>query len=696
MKSNALVAIVLCFVIAGSFVTIFSNESCKASGNEIYVDCSFHGYSDGSADKPYESIQYAIDVADEEDTIYVFSGTYDETLIINKKVKLWGSIDGKETIIDTRTDKRYTVEITADHAELQDFTISDSKDYKTSPIGALICIKSDNVIIQGNRINHTNSWGIYLDSTSSGSVVSGNTVNDTEKGIYAFSSDTNDIFNNDISNCSKYAVQVTSSQNNRLYGNSIRNSSHGMYIEGCNGINITNNTVTGTEYHGIYLYQSNDGNVKNNEVIKNDGDGIYLDSTAFEISNNKLDANQRGITLVGSDNEIRNNSLSNSSGSGIYAYSSSKNNIIYLNRFLDNGKTAQESGGNQWYYENQGNYWSDYSEVDRDLDGIGDTYYTTGGVLDKYPLGYFLKPPEKPSNPNPEDTEDGVGLRITLQVDIGDPDSDQLTVYFYNADTHALIDTDKRVQSGGTATCTFTLAFNTTFAWYAIANDSKLENQSDPWFFVTMTTPPDNEPPVADAGGPYSAGAGQVIVFDGSGSNDSDGEIDFYRWNFGDGTSEILAKSPDHTYSATGTYEVTLTIIDNDGTTDTDIIEVTIGEYVNKKPTANADGPYQGVTGESITFSGSNSSDSDGSITNYTWNFGGNTLGYDETITHKYSKAGSYLVTLTVTDDDGDTHAETTSVTVKENEAPGFEIIFFVIATTILLFWKRIKKTMKN
>jgi len=692
MKSNALVVIVLCSIIVGSFVTIFSNESCKASGNEIYVDVSFHGYGDGSADRPYESIQYAIDVADEEDTIYVFSGTYDETLNINKKIKLWGSIDGEETIIDTRSDKRYTVVITADHAELQGFTLSDEGNYKTSPIGALICVKSNNAVVHGNLINHTNSGGIYLDSTASGSVVSGNIINDTEKGIYVFSSDTNDIFNNEISNSSEYAVQMTSSQNNRLYNNSIKNCTHGIYMQGRSNINITNNTITGTEYYGIYLYQNNEGNVKNNKVIKNDGDAIYLDSTAFEISNNTLDANQRGITLIGSNNEIKYNNLTNLSGSGIYTYSISENNIIYLNRFLKNGISAQESGGNQWYYENQGNYWSDYGEVDRDLDGIGDKYYTTGGVLDKYPLGYFLKPPEKPSNPDPEDSESGVGLRITLQVDIEDYDSDLLTVYFYNANTDALIDTDKRVQNDSKATCMFTLAFNTTFAWYAVANDSKLENRSDPLFFTTMTTPPDNEPPVADAGGPYSAGARQTIIFDGSGSSDPDGEIDFYRWNFGDGTSEILAKTPDHTYSNTGNYEVTLTVIDNNGTTDTDIIEIQIGEYVNKKPTADADGPYKGVNGKSIIFSGSNSSDSDGSITNYTWNFGDDTEGYGETITHKYSKIGSYLVTLTVTDDEGDTHISTTSVKVKENKTPGFEIIFLFIATTIFLFIRKIKK----
>ena len=69
----------------GCFVTIFSIESCKASGNEIYVDNSFHVHRDGSAENPYESISYAIDVADEGDTIYVFNGIYDENILFSSE-----------------------------------------------------------------------------------------------------------------------------------------------------------------------------------------------------------------------------------------------------------------------------------------------------------------------------------------------------------------------------------------------------------------------------------------------------------------------------------------------------------------------------------------------------------------------------------------------------------------------------------
>ena len=64
-------------MIFGSF-NIFFNEICQAEGNEIYVDVNYHGIRDGTAEKPYSSIQYAIDMAEEGDTIYVFGGLYED------------------------------------------------------------------------------------------------------------------------------------------------------------------------------------------------------------------------------------------------------------------------------------------------------------------------------------------------------------------------------------------------------------------------------------------------------------------------------------------------------------------------------------------------------------------------------------------------------------------------------------------
>jgi len=77
-----------------------------------------------------------------------------------------------------------------------------------------------------------------------------------------------------------------------------------------------------------------------------------------------------------------------------------------------------------------------------------------------------------------------------------------------------------------------------------------------------------NQPPTADAGGPYSGAVGEPIKFDGSGSHDPDGEIVSYAWQFGDGSSAIGVR-PIHAYEALGLYTVTLTVTDDLGATDT-------------------------------------------------------------------------------------------------------------------------------
>ena len=63
-----------------------------------------------------------------------------------------------------------------------------------------------------------------------------------------------------------------------------------------------------------------------------------------------------------------------------------------------------------------------------------------------------------------------------------------------------------------------------------------------------------------------SAGSGGSVSFDGSASSDSDGAVARYDWDFGDGSgSPEGGVAPSHTYSASGTYRVTLTVTDNEG-----------------------------------------------------------------------------------------------------------------------------------
>jgi PKD repeat protein len=73
-----------------------------------------------------------------------------------------------------------------------------------------------------------------------------------------------------------------------------------------------------------------------------------------------------------------------------------------------------------------------------------------------------------------------------------------------------------------------------------------------------------------------------------------------------------------------------------------------------------------------ITFDGTASTDADGTITNYTWNLGDGTIAYGATVTHSYTTAGLFNVTLTVRDNDGFTNTSTTTANIiLDSDADG-------------------------
>ncbi|WP_410508920.1 S8 family serine peptidase [Methanosarcina hadiensis] len=88
---------------------------------------------------------------------------------------------------------------------------------------------------------------------------------------------------------------------------------------------------------------------------------------------------------------------------------------------------------------------------------------------------------------------------------------------------------------------------------------------------------PVNNPPVAEAGGPYTGTTGTAVTFDGSASYDSDGSIASYNWDFGDGSTGSGATTK-HIYLATGTYTVTLKVTDDKNAVGTDKATVRVAK----------------------------------------------------------------------------------------------------------------------
>jgi PKD repeat protein len=153
---------------------------------------------------------------------------------------------------------------------------------------------------------------------------------------------------------------------------------------------------------------------------------------------------------------------------------------------------------------------------------------------------------------------------------------------------------------------------------------------------------------------------GQPVSFNGSTSSDPDGSITVDEWNFGDG-SVGTGTAPSHTYGALGTYTATLMVEDSSG----QVATISHPVVVDESPTASFSVTTASPTaGQALSFDGSASADPDGSIADYSWNFGDGSVGAGATTSHTYVAPGSYTVTLTTTDSGGVTSAISHMVTV--------------------------------
>ncbi|MEM3342244.1 MAG: PKD domain-containing protein, partial [Thermoplasmata archaeon] len=159
-----------------------------------------------------------------------------------------------------------------------------------------------------------------------------------------------------------------------------------------------------------------------------------------------------------------------------------------------------------------------------------------------------------------------------------------------------------------------------------------------------------NNPPIAMAGPDKSGAVNELIEFDGSKSSDPDGDELTFLWDFGDGNFSSMDKTV-HNYSAPGTYIATLKIWDKYGASSSAWVVVTITAIPNRPPVAVLPHIRDNYTvGTEYLFDGSNSTDPDGDMLMFIWDFGDNTGGQGIYVYHTYQHEGNYILNLTVMD----------------------------------------------
>lgn len=267
--------------------------------------------------------------------------------------------------------------------------------------------------------------------------------------------------------------------------------------------------------------------------------------------------------------------------------------------------------------------------------------------------------PNPPADPDPENNEPDVPVNVgEFSCLVTDPDGDSLDCSAYWSN-HTLIDTNNSVANNTIVRFDVgTLEKDTTYYWYVNVSDGEFTVQSAVWNFTTV----DNYAPVADFTLDVDNATQMIWVNDTS--TDSDGTVVYWSWDFDDGTSEVHTQDAIHSYSTGGNYTVELTIIDNDGGSDSKTLDVTL----NYPPTASF---LYTASDMNITVNGT-STDTEGAIVNWTWDWDDGNFSYTQNATHQYTVADTYLVNLTVQDSHGSTTSTWNALTFPPSATAGF------------------------
>jgi PKD repeat protein len=176
--------------------------------------------------------------------------------------------------------------------------------------------------------------------------------------------------------------------------------------------------------------------------------------------------------------------------------------------------------------------------------------------------------------------------------------------------------------------------------------------------------PPVDMPKVSISAIPNIGQAPLAVSFAGGGVDPNGGTFVVFNWNFGDQTTGTGA-FVSHTYNQPGTYFVTLSGTTSNAETAQASAEVTVLSQPNQLPQAEIVAtPTKGTAPLLVLFEAS-ATDPDGTVIGYGWDFGDGQSGTGQTTDHVFLTPGTYVVTLSVTDNLGGVRQVTAVITVQ-------------------------------
>jgi parallel beta-helix repeat protein len=287
----------------------------------------------------YTTIQEAIDNATAGDTIYVWAGTYNENVIVNKTVTLIGNGSANTTIDGGGTNN--VVTITTDWVNLTGFKVTNSgTSTLIYPEAGIWLDNVVNVTISNNNCSNNHN-GINIMGESKSNIIKNNLCfNNLKVGILICESDLNKIDNNTCNWNGYYGIRVYYGDSNKISNNScFYNDIYGIYIRYSN-LNILNKNICNFNNYGGILNSNSISNTIDNSICKfNNYPGIIFNSSESNIlTNNICNLNYNsGIYLLSSESNIfANNTCDSNDFHGIYIKESDFN--VFTNNTCHSNK----------------------------------------------------------------------------------------------------------------------------------------------------------------------------------------------------------------------------------------------------------------------------------------------------------------------------------------------------------------------
>jgi len=239
--------------------------------------------------------------------------------------------------------------------------------------GANECVIERNEVFGStNLASAARGNGIHLWKTVRNQIVD-NTIHDKRDGMYFSYADDNLIAGNRVWN-TRFGIHYMYSHQNRLLSNSLTANGVGATLMFSGQSVIQGNVITGNQRHGVVLKQVDDSRIIGN-LVTGQNRGFFVQ----QANQNRFEGN-----IIGT-NDI-----------GLYLSNASEQNVF--NFFIRNTQQVWQPpaeseqglhGPNAFSEHGHGNYWSDYTGMDRNHDGIGDTpYHQTdvfGFLVDRHP-----------------------------------------------------------------------------------------------------------------------------------------------------------------------------------------------------------------------------------------------------------------------------------------------------------------------